>query len=103
MNEHKFKHRINATSPICKCGIVNEENQHFLMHCLFYNDIRQNLHDEILEILDLNTFNFDDDFLCSLMVHGDEKFPFITNKTILEATIKYIKLTKRFKSVQEEN
>ena len=81
----------NATSPICKCGIANEDNQHFLLHCPLYNDIRHNLHDEISEILDLNTFNFDDDFLCSLLLYGDEKFPFIINKTILEATIKYIK------------
>ena len=103
LNEHKFRHRFNATSPICKCGIANEDNQHFLLHCPLYNDIHHNLHDEISEILDLNTFNFDDDFLCSLLLYGDEKFPFIINKTILEATIKYIKLTKRFKSVHEEN
>ena len=103
LNEHRCRHRFNATGPCCKCGTTNENNKHFLLHCPLYNDIRLNLHDEISEILDLDTVNLGDDFLRLLLLCGDDEVPLIMNKTILEATIKYIKSSKRFKSVNQGN
>jgi len=85
------------------CGTANKDNKHFLLHCPLYNDIHLNVHDEIPEILDLDTLNLYDDFLCLLLLYGDDEFSFIMNKTILEATIKYIKSLKRFKSVNQGN
>ena len=103
LNEHKFMHRLNAISSICKCGIAHKEKKQFLLHCTLYSDIRLNLHDEISEILGLDTFKSDDDFLCSLLLYGNDQFPFIISKILLEVTIKYIKSLKRFKSFHEES
>ena len=101
LNYYRFRHRFNATSPTCECGTANEDHKHFLLHCPLYHGIRLNLHDENSEFLDLNILNLDDDFFCSLLLHGNDDFPFIINKIFLEATIEYIKLSKRFKFVSD--
>ena len=100
---HRFRHRFNAISPICNCGTGKEDNIHSLLHCPLYNDIRLNLHDEISEVLGLDIRNLDADFFCSLLLYGSDDFPSIINKMILEATIKYIKSSKRFKSANDGN
>ena len=101
LNEHRFRHRSNAISPMCNCGTGKEDNIHFLLHCPLYNDIRLNLHDEISEVLGLDIRNHDDDFFCSLPLYGSDDFPSIINKMILEATIKYMKSSKRFQSAND--
>ena len=39
LNEHRFRHRFNAPSPLCNCGTANEDNKHFLLHCPLFNPI----------------------------------------------------------------
>ena len=53
-NEHRFRHRCNASSLICNCGTGKEDNIHFLLHCPLYNDICLNLHNEISEGIGLD-------------------------------------------------
>ena len=62
-----------------------------------------NLHGELSEFLNLDISNLDDDFFCSLLLYGSAEFPYIINRMILEATIKYIKSSKRFDLVNYEN
>ena len=33
LNEHKFRHNFDSLTPSCACGIENENNEHFLLHC----------------------------------------------------------------------
>ena len=102
LNEHKFRHRFNATSLLCNCGTANEDNKHFLLHCPLFSNFRVNLHGELSEFLDLDLPNLDDNFFCSLLLYGSAEFPYIINRMILEATIKYIKSSKRFDRVDYE-
>ena len=102
LNEHKFRHRFNAASPLCNCGTANEDNKHFLLHCPLFSNFRVNLHGELSEFLDLDLPNLDDNFFCSLLLYGSAEFPYIINRMILEATIKYIKSSKRFDRVDYE-
>ena len=95
LNEPRFRHGLNATSPICISVTVNEFNKHFLMHCPLYT--------EISEFLDLDVLNLADDSFCSLLLYVNDDIPFLSNKIIPEATINYIKSSKKFKSVNDES
>ena len=46
--------------------------------------------------------NLDDNSFCSLLLYGSAEFSYIINRMILEATIKYIKSSKRFDRVDYE-
>ena len=100
--EHRFRHRFYATSPLCSCGTANEDNKHFLLHCPLFNNLRVNLHSELSEFLNLDIPNLDDNFFCSLLLYGSTEFSYIVNRMILEAAIKYIKLSRRLDRVDYE-
>ena len=103
LNEHRFRHRFNISSPLCNCGTANEDSKHFLLHCPTFYHLRRNLLGQLSEILSMDVYNFDDDFVCSLMLYGNSELPYIVNRMILEATLEYIKLSKRFVSLDFEN
>ena len=103
LNEHRFRHRFNVASPLCNCGTANEDNQHFLLYCPFFDNFRVNLHGELSELLNPDIPNLVDNVFCSLLLYGSAEFPFIINRMILEATIKYIKSSKRFGRVDYKN
>ena len=51
----------------------------------------------------MDTFNFDDDVVSSLILYGNSELPYIVNRMILEATLEYIKSSRRFASLDYEN
>ena len=102
LNEHRFRHRFNAVSPLYDCGTAIEDSKHFLLHCPSFDNLRVNLLGELSEFLNLDTYNLDDDFFCSLLLYSFAEFPYIINRMILEATIKYIKSPKRSVLVDDE-
>ena len=83
-------------------SIISEDNKHFLLHCPLFSNYRVNLHGELSEFLHLDLPNLDDNFFCSLLSYGSAEFPYIIYRMILEATIKYIKSSKRFDRVDYE-
>ena len=32
LNEHKLHHNFDCISPLCNCGMANEDNEHYLLH-----------------------------------------------------------------------
>ena len=38
LNENKFRHNFKCLSPVCVCGIANEDNEHFLLHCPIFEE-----------------------------------------------------------------
>ena len=103
LNEHRFRHRFNIVSPLCNCSTANEDTEHFLLHCPMFYHLRRNLLGQLSEILSMDVSNFDDDFVCSLMLYGNSELPYIVNRMILEATLEYIKSSRRFVSLDYEN
>ena len=95
LNEHKFRHNFDSLTPFCACGNDMEDNEHFLLHCPQFDSMRQDLFDRLSEIPGLN-IDLDDKPLCDLLLFGDLKNSVIINRIILEATISFIKDTKRF-------
>ena len=92
-----------SLSPLCNCGTANEDTEHFLLHCPTFYHLRRNLLGQLSEILSMDVSNFDDDFVSSLMLYGNSELPYIVNRMILEATLEYIKSSRRFVSLDYEN
>ena len=95
LNEHKFRHNIDSPTPFCACGNGMEDNDHFLLRCPQFDVMRPDLFGRLSEIPGLN-IDLDDKPLCDLLLFGDSKNSVIINRIILEATISFIKNTKRF-------
>ena len=63
-------------NPICSCGYTAETSQHFLLHCLLYNSVRNKTNNK----LDENERNI------NTLLFGNEQLHLETNKKIF-ATI----------------
>ena len=95
LNEHKFRHNFDSLTPFCACGNDLEDSEHFLLHCPQFDVMRQDLLGRLSEVPGFK-INLEDKPLCDLLLFGDSKNSGIINRIILEATISFIKTTKRF-------
>ena len=95
LGEHKFRHNFESLSPICTCNTGIEDNEHFLLHCPLYDQMRNDLFDQLSEIPGLELDNLNSEALCELLLFGNPRFNNIANKLILEATISFILSTGR--------
>ena len=95
LNEHKFRHNFNILTPLCACGMENEDNEHFLLLYPQFQLMRQTLFGQLFHIpgLTLNLYNKP---LCELLLFGNTQVNVASNRKILKATICFIKNTKMF-------
>ena len=96
LNEHRFRHAFDCLTPVCICGLANEHNEHFLMHCPQYHSFRLHLFGQIWDIPESNLASIDDTSLCNLLLYENTHHNVIENSVIIEATISYIKNTGQF-------
>ena len=96
LNEHKFRHNFDCLSPVCICGTAKENGELFLLHCLLYDIMRCDLLGQLSEIPGIDISNHDSNSLCTLLLYGSSLLNVIANRIIMEATISFIKETKRF-------
>ena len=96
LREHKFKHSFQDTlNPLCNCGMDVESSTHFLLQCPSYINERCTL------MSNLNRINpqisqTSLQLLTNTLLFGNSSYSDKTNTHILNATIDYIQLTKRF-------
>ena len=95
LNEHKFRYNFDCLSPVCICGTAREDNEHFLLHCPLYDIMRCDLLGQLSEIPGLDISQHDSKSLCTLLLYGSPSLNIIANRIIMEATISFIKETKR--------
>ena len=50
LNEHELRHNFEFPDPICACGTVKEDNEHFLQHCPLFDLQRR---DVLVQLLDV--------------------------------------------------
>ena len=97
LRSHKKRHNFADTpSDLCLCNIGVEDTKHFfLFKCPFYAIKRALLATEVIPILTRNNCNHlsNDE---KLYLYGHDSINDQDNKTILLATIKFIKDTNRF-------
>ena len=99
LNEHKFRHNFDSLKPFCACGNEKEDIEHFFLHYPRFYLVRQNLFGQLSDIPGL-TLNLGDKSLCELLFFGDPKYNVANNRKILEATISFIKNTKRLSDIK---
>ena len=97
LNEHLFRHNFDSLSPlcVCVCGVGNEDNEHFLLHCPLFANARRDLFGQLRDIPLLDFSVLDNEALSNLLLFGDDKLNIVSNRMIVEATISFIEKTKR--------
>ena len=100
LRAHRFNHRLNCISPLCKCLTDDETVGHFFVRCPLFLSQRKILLDSLNDILNNDTSALPDDHFTKILLYGSTSFNLITNKLILEASIRYIKKTKRFTKLE---
>ena len=95
LREHKFRHNF-SNSPRCLCGDGDETTEHFLLRCQHFANTRSTLLDQVSDILKTDIKVLPEHRLVEILLYGDNNCNEIANKLIIEATIAFIKLSKRF-------
>ena len=72
-----------------------ETTSHYLLHCPDYLHEKMTLLNTVSYIVP-NIFDFTNDQLTEILLHGKENLDNINNTSILDATINYFIETKRF-------
>ena len=96
LREHKFKHSFQDTiNPLCSCGIDMESTEHFLLYCPQFVNERHTLLSTIgninYKLLENTNSN-----LTQALLFGNTSFDINDNNKVLNATINFILLAKRF-------
>ena len=93
---HKKRHNFaDTTNDTCECTLGTEDTSHFLFHCPFHSTPREILIQTVSNILNRNNLHH-------LIYHadtylfGNHVLNLIENKSILSATIAFIKESERF-------
>ena len=95
LREHKFRHNVSNSSR-CICGDGDETTEHFLLRCHHFANIRSALLEQVSDILKTDIKVLPEHRLVEILLYGDNNCNEIANKLIIEATIVFIKLSKRF-------
>ena len=95
LNEHKFWHSFGCLSPMCECGMANEDNEHFLLHCPLRDNMRQDLVGHLENTLEFNVSDMDSISLSDLLLFGKPDLDVSVKKMIIEETLRFIENTKR--------
>ena len=99
LREHKFRHKFQCSSPMCLCQTGIENNEHYFLHCPRHSNYRKDLLDRISNVVDVDIGNLSSTDLCNLLLYGNSRLSFDTNRQIIELTITFIKSTERFKQI----
>ena len=96
LRDHRRNHHfVNCPSATCACSLGPETTQHFLLECNRF--IRQrNVLITFLSSISPPIDVSDHKLLTDVLLYGSKKHSFYTNTDILNATIAFIKSSKRF-------
>ena len=96
LREHKFKHSFQDTiNPLCNCGQDIESSTHFFLHCPFFINERRTLLSTIRS-LDSKLLDCSNYYLTQTLLFGNTSQISSNNFKIINASIDYILLSKRF-------
>ena len=84
----------NSSRRICDGGA--ETTEHFLSRCHHFADTRSALLEQMSDILKTDIKLLPEHRLVEIFLYGDDNCNKIANKLIIEDTIAFIKLSKRF-------
>ena len=97
LRHHRYRHNFHRTSPTCLCQTGMEDNENFLPHCPRFSFQCRPLLELVSNLADVDMMRLSSNELTNDLLHGHSEFTVVTNRTIIEATLKFIKSTGRFK------
>ena len=96
LNKHKFKHNFrNFLNPLCACNLEPETTSYYLLRCHLFQTERRTLLNDIKEI-DENIVTDHKNDLDQILLYGNERYRYDTNRMILLSTIKFCIYSKKF-------
>ena len=96
LRSHRFRHNFNCASPLCLFQTKIEDNEHYFLHCPRFAHQRRIMLDLVSRITNINIMRQSSKELCNLLLYGDSNSNVMINRIILEATLKYLKNSRRF-------
>lgn len=100
LREHRFDHNFNCPDPTCKCELEVESSEHFLLRCPRFVLQRKALLETISNVINPGILTIPHDHLARILLFGSTAYNEVANRLIIEATIIYIKKSKRFKVLE---
>ena len=100
LRDHRYNHNFNCISPTCKCTRDRETSVHYFLRCPLYERNRTTLLSKISDIIHSDVRVLPDDHLLHILLYGSNMYNTIVNKLVIEATIKFIHQTGRFKYLE---
>ena len=96
LRDRKFPHNFqDCVSPMCSCRQDIETTNDFLLHCPNHHIARKILFYKINQV-SWNIPRLSDFTITKILLFGDNKLKFETNKVLLMSTIEFVSLTERF-------
>ena len=96
LNEHKFRHNFSDTiERMCNCGLEPKITLYYLLRGNLYSTQRLEFLNNVC-ILNPSIKNYSDEKLLNILLYGSEDFNCNMNKEIVKASIKFLKISKRF-------
>ena len=96
LNEPKFRHNFQGClNLLCSCSLEIEDTANYLLHCQHFSNHHYDLMNSVKSIIP-NFESFTDNNRIDILLYGDSRFDENKNKIILEATINYLKKSKRY-------
>ena len=96
LNAHRFRYNFDCLGPLCVCGAEDEEKEHFFLHCHLFQTMSNEIFGQFSKVPGLNISNLAAKTLCKVMLYGSSKLNVLANRLEMEATLLFIKNTKRF-------
>ena len=96
LNEHRFRHNLqDCMNPLCPCSLETEDTIHYLLHCHNFTRYRTDLMNSVNSVYD-NFESLSDSSKIDILLYGDSRLDTNKNRSLLMATISYIRQTERF-------
>ena len=102
LNSHKFRHNFReAVDPLCPSNDGIEGTERYLLLCRSYAGFKYDLLASVAAILQLYSLSSpsSNQGLVKVILYGDDRLPIDLNRKLLEATLKFVHATGRFKEI----
>ena len=96
LNEHGFCHDLqDCMNPLCSCSLEAEDTLHYLLQRRHFLQFCNDLKNRVKSVSD-SFESFPDKVKEDVLLYGDSRLDENKNRSILEATLTYIKSSERF-------
>ena len=96
---HRYRHNFHCASPTCLCQTGIEDNEYFLLHCPRFSLQCRFLLELVSKSADVDIMRLSSNELTNVLLNGHSEFTVVTNRTIIEATLKFIRSTERSREI----